>query len=206
VPKPRKTNREIEVKIRIDEIAALRTSLSRAGAKLHRRVLEHNTLFDTPASSLRRSGRLIRLRIETPVSPDRKPNGAIRAILTSKAPVSRTKPSPGAQRLRFKERLEREVILPTHANLREQLQRLGFRPRFQYEKYRSTYELPGVHAELDETPVGTFLELEGASPAIERAARRLGFTAADFSTDTYWGVYVADCKRRGVRPTNMLFR
>jgi adenylate cyclase, class 2 len=202
VPKPRPTNREVEVKIRIDDIADVRARLARAGAKMHRRVFEQNCLFDTAASSLRRSGRLVRLRVETPVSDTRRPNGKIRAILTSKAPVAQAAGKPS----RYKERLEREVIVVTHANLLEQLCALGFRPRFRYEKYRTSYRLPGVHIELDETPVGTYLEFEGTPQAIEAGARKLGFSPADYRTDTYWGVYVADCKRRGVRPTNMLFR
>jgi adenylate cyclase class 2 len=205
VSKPRPTNREVEVKVRIDDIAAIRVHLARAGAKLHRRVLEQNVLFDTAASSLRRSGRLIRLRIETPVSETRQPTGKIRAILTSKAPVPR---SSGTRRKpsRYKERLEREVVVITPLKLRDQLYALGFRPRFRYEKYRTSYRLPGVRVELDETPVGTYLELEGTPQAIESGARKLGLTSADYSTDTYWGLYVADCKRRGVRPKNMLFR
>jgi len=205
VPNLRATNREIEVKIRIDDVDMLRGRIARAGARMYRRVLEQNTLFETAEGSIRRSGRVVRLRIETPVSYDRVPNGKLRAVLTSKAPVlqsakARSKPS------RYKERLEREVIAVTTDNLREQLLALGFRPRFRYEKYRTSYRLPGVHIELDETPVGTYLELEGTPQAIESSARKLGFSPADYRTETYWGVYAADCKRRGVRPTNMLFR
>ena len=205
MPNLRATNREIEVKIRIDDVDMLRGRIARAGARMYRRVLEQNTLFDTAEGSIRRSGRVVRLRIETPVSHDRVPNGRLRAVLTSKAPVlqsakARSKPS------RYKERLEREVIVVTPDNFREQLLALGFRPRFRYEKYRTSYRLPGVHIELDETPVGTYLELEGTPQAIESSARKLGFSPADYRTETYWGVYAADCKRRGVRPTNMLFR
>jgi adenylate cyclase class 2 len=205
VPKQRATNREVEVKIRIDDIEVLRARLGRAGAKMHRRVLEQNALFDTAEASVRRSGRVLRLRIETPVSRDRKPNGKLRGILTSKAPVPRTANSRASQS-RYKERLEREVIVLTPNDLRARLLGLGFRPRFRYEKYRTSYRLPGVHIELDETPVGTYLELEGTPQAIESSARKLGFSPADYRIETYWGVYVADCKRRGVRPTNMLFR
>jgi len=202
VHKPPKTNREVEVKIRISDLGALGARLARAGAKMVRRVHEQNTLFDTAGASLRRSGRLIRLRIETPVAQTRKPNGSVRAILTSKSPVTRS----AGKRSRYKVRLERETILNAPANFRGQLEALGFRAGFRYEKYRTTYLLPGLHIELDETPAGTYLELEGTPQAIERGARKLGFTPADFSTDTYWAVYVAVCKRRGVRPTNMLFR
>ncbi len=204
VPKRSKTNREVEIKIRVEDPLAMHRRLVRAGALMFRRVLERNTLFDTRESALRRSGQLLRLRIETPVTAEGKAKGPIRGLLTSKAPVRRNAPRlrPG----RYKERLEREVVVAHPAKISAQLHALGFRPSFRYEKYRTSFHLPGVHVELDETPVGTYLELEGPPAAIDAAARSLGFTSADYRNETYWGVYVADCKRRGVRPTNMLFR
>ncbi|MGA8035069.1 MAG: class IV adenylate cyclase [Candidatus Acidiferrales bacterium] len=204
MPKRSKSNREVEIKIRVKDPVAMRATLIGAGAVMIRRVLEQNTLFDTAESAMRRSGQLLRVRIETPVSMTKKKLGSIRGILTSKAPVRRT----GADRPpgRYKERLEREVVIAQPAVVVTKLQALGLRPRFRYEKYRTSYHLPGVHVELDETPVGTYLELEGTPAAIDAAADRLGFRRADYRNETYWGVYVADCKRRGVRPTNMLFR
>jgi adenylate cyclase, class 2 len=220
-PRPNlKSGDEVEIKLVIRDVAAIRTKLTAAGAKFRRRVHEHNTLFDTAGSALRLSGQVVRIRIETPVSELRKPNGPLRGILTSKAPTAaalaawrKQKGKPASARKaaitkkpRYKVRVERECTLAQPHKFRSQLETLGFRPRFIYEKYRTTYELPGVHAELDETPSGTFLELEGSPAAIESAARKLGFTRADYSTETYWSIYVADCKRRGVTPTNMLFR
>jgi hypothetical protein len=60
---------------------------------------------------------------------------------------------------------------------------MGLRPWFRYEKYRSTYRLPGFSellVELDETPIGDFLELEGECGAIDRCAVLLGFRPADY--------------------------
>jgi adenylate cyclase class 2 len=213
-PRPKlKSSNEVEIKLVIRDAASIRTKLTSAGAKFRRRVHEHNTLFDTANSALRNSGQLLRIRIETPVTESRKPNGPQRGILTSKAPTAaalaawrKNKAAAKASKPRYKVRLERECSLSDPKNFRAQLEALGFQPRFQYEKYRTTYELPGVHAELDETPAGTFLELEGSPAAIESAARTLGFTPADYSIETYWSIYIADCKRRGVKPTNMLFR
>ena len=59
--------------------------------------------------------------------------------------------------------------------------------------------------ELDETPIGTFVELEGPGPAIDRAASELGFAARDFITKNYLVLYLDDCRRRGETPTHMLF-
>ena len=204
MPKRSKTNREVEVKIRVEDLAGLRRILADVRAPMIRRVLEQNTLFDTPESTLRRSGQLLRLRIETPVNTEKKKQGAVRGILTSKAPVHRnsTQKGPG----RYKQRLEREVRIDKLDEMLSHLRCLGFRPGFRYEKYRTSFRLPGVHVELDETPVGTYLELEGTPAAIDAAAHRLGFTRAEYRNETYWGVYAADCKRRGVRPSNMLFR
>jgi adenylate cyclase class IV len=201
VPTPRATAHEVEIKLKISDPALTRAKLISIGATFHRRVLEQNTLYDTPDAAMRKAGRLVRLRIETPVSESRKPNGPQRAILTSKSPVAIT-----SANAKYKVRLEREAIVTQPAKIIAQLKTLGFRARFRYEKYRTTYLLPGLHLDLDETPVASYLELEGTPAAIESAARRLGFTPADYRRETYWDVYVADCKRRGVRPTHMLFR
>ena len=66
-PRPRlKSGDEVEIKLVIRDVAAIRTKLTAAGAKFRRRVHEHNTLFDTAGSALRLSGQVVRIRIETP--------------------------------------------------------------------------------------------------------------------------------------------
>ena len=59
--------------------------------------------------------------------------------------------------------------------------------------------------EIDETPVGTFVELEGPMDAIDRAAQELGFSKRDYITKSYLQVYVEECRHRGEEPRNMLF-
>jgi adenylate cyclase, class 2 len=193
------TAREIEVKLRVADLPALVGDLKRLGAKLHGRVLEQNTLYDTPAADFRSRGRLLRLRIDTPGPSRLLPGGARSAILTSKAPVPRS-----ARRSRYKERLEREVAVESPARWPSALRAIGLRASFRYEKYRTTFRLPGLHLDLDETPVGVFLELEGSPRAIDRVARALGYAPREYINGTYWDLYAADCRRRGRRPTNML--
>ena len=80
------------------------------------------------------------------------------------------------------------------------LQALGLRPVFRYEKFRTTYAFPGIRGlkiELDETPVGVYLELEGPVTAIDRGARLLGYTRQEYLKETYGSLYLADCRRRG---------
>ena len=79
---------------------------------------------------------------------------------------------------------------------------------FRYEKFRTTYVLqtvPGLKIELDETPVGAYLELEGSVSGIDHAARVLGYARSEYIKETYGSLYLADCRRRGRKPGDMLF-
>ena len=212
MPRHRRTNREIEVKLRVADVPGMLRKLENLGARYESRVLERNTLYDTPDSDFRRRGALLRIRAETPPpsgyqSPKNvaSRSASRRTILTSKAPIALR----SARDSRYKEKLERELVVPgppTHWD--RKLRSLGLRPGFRYDKIRSTFRLrrfPGLAIELDETPAGTFLELEGLPHAIDRAARALGYSSRDYYCGSYWDVYVADCRRRGVSPRNMVF-
>jgi adenylate cyclase class IV len=208
----RRTNREIEIKLRVPDVEAMLRKLTTLGACCESRVLERNTLYDTPDSDFRRRGALLRIRVETPQplasaqtpSPGRR-STTHRTILTSKAPAALRSPRDR----RYKEKLERELVIPgspTHWDRR--LRSLGLRPGFRYDKIRSTFRLhrfSGLAIELDETPAGTFLELEGLPLAIDHTARALGYSSRDYYRGSYWDVYAADCRRRGITPRNMVF-
>jgi adenylate cyclase, class 2 len=207
--------REVEIKLRVPDIRALKRILKRLRAReIAPRAHERNTLYDTPDQSLRRGGRLMRIRTErvTVKSRRKQPQGDLAAVLTYKAPVR--PPSGGAtaaaagSHLRFKVTEESEVRVSSMDQVDQILRGLGLRPSFRYEKYRTTYLLPGIRklkVELDETPLGNFLELEGAPPAIDRAASLLGYGPADYIRDTYGALYLADCRLRGRKPAHMLF-
>jgi adenylate cyclase class 2 len=199
MPARRRTFREIEIKLRIADLPALIRDLHRLGASPHGRVLERNTLYDTPDSDIRLRGRLLRLRLETPAPSKTIPGGSRRSVVTSKAPA------PESRGSRYKQKLEREVEVRFSVRWPSILRSLGLRPSFRYEKYRTTFRLRGLHLDLDETPVGVFLELEGAPRSIDRVARALGFAPREYIRGTYWDVYAADCRRRGRAPRNMLF-
>lgn len=85
------------------------------------------------------------------------------------------------------------------------LRRLGFEMVFRYEKYREEFASPDVIIALDETPVGTFVELEGSHAGIMAAAAGLGRTSADFILDSYRTLFVQACAADGVVATDMLF-
>ncbi len=193
-----RTYREIEVKIPITDLPSTLAKLRKLGAVSLGRVFERNILYDTPGWDLRRSGRLLRLRTETPAPAGGLRGGSSKAVITSKVPA----PARGS---RYKEKLEREVLVRSAAKWPARLRALGFRPGFCYEKYRSAFRLPGLHLDLDETPIGQFLELEGRPRAIDRAARTLGFSPGDYIRGTYWDLFQAWRRGRARFRKNMTF-
>ena len=192
-------HREIEIKLRVSEFADILCKIRALRPRPLGRVFEQNTLYDTPAGDLRRRDCLLRLRMETPASSKQVRAGKRAAVITSKLPV------PSSARSPYKQKLETELPLKNARAWRLAIAKLGFRPAFCYEKFRSTFLLRNLHLDLDETPAGIFLELEGSPHAIDRAARALGFARSDYIRATYWDLYAADCRRRGLRPRNMLF-
>jgi len=58
---------------------------------------------------------------------------------------------------------------------------------------------------VDETPVGTFVEIEGGEHGIQEMAGALGRTPRDYVLDSYRRIYVIDCQARGVAPADMTF-
>ena len=164
---------EIEVKLRVASPEAARSLLDRVGAvQRHQRVFEDNVLYDDPGGSLRSAGCVLRLR---------EVGGE--ALLTFKGPK---RVVGGA-----KSREEHETRVASAPEMRAILAAAGYRPTFRYQKYRETWSFRGVEVLLDETPIGTFFELEGALPAIHEAATALGYTANDYVSDSYAALFFA---------------
>ncbi len=112
----------------------------------------------------------------------------------------------------YKVREELELEVADAGTLARIFEGLGMTGWFRYEKYRTTFRLAdskawakGLLIELDETPIGTFVELEGPVTAIDRAAEDLGFSKRDYIQQNYLSLYVEDCRRRGEEPRHMLF-
>jgi adenylate cyclase, class 2 len=198
------SKREIEIKLRVADLAAILGRLSDLGAISRGRVLERNTLFDTKDSGLWRHGRLLRLRTQAPAPGNSSRGGPRSTILTAKTPPSPR--SSSSKRMPYKERIETEQEVKKPARWPRILDELGFRPGFKYEKYRTSFRLGGLHLDLDETPIGIFLELEGNPAAIRETARSLGYAPKDYIRATYWNLYVVACRRLKRTPRNMVFK
>jgi len=164
---------EREIKIRVSGPEAAREALTRVGAALVRlRHFEDNVLFDDPAGSLRSTGAALRLRVT--------PNGG---VLTFKG--------PRAIEEGMKVREERETFVEDPDVIPAILKRLGYRPVFRYQKYRESWTHRGQEIEVDETPIGTFLEIEGDAEGIQAVAADLGYQPADYLSESYVGLFFA---------------
>jgi adenylate cyclase class 2 len=212
--------RETEIKLRITDVRAFHRALKRIGARPagpgSSKVHEENVIFDTPQGGLAKHGQLLRIRTETPEvrGKSRTTGSKQRAVLTFKQPMvhpagaGMESVSHGSYKVR--DEIELEVTDP--GNLARIFEGLGMSGWFRYEKYRTTFRMPdskawaaGLLIELDETPIGTFVELEGPASAIDQAAEELGFSKHDYVLKNYLRLYMEDCRRKGEQPLHMVF-
>jgi adenylate cyclase class 2 len=187
------THLETEIKLPVENVSGVRRRLRQLKfAQTQRRHLERNTIWDTPAHTLKRQGILLRLRTV----------GGRRGLITLKGPRKKQRG--------FKIRPEREIEVLSARAADGVLRALGYRPVFRYEKYRAEYFRKGGalakgKALLDETPIGNYLELEGPKPWIRRMTRELGYATADAITETYGGLYRRWRRSHREAPKDMIF-
>ena len=179
---------ETEIKLRAPSAGEAKTLLEQHGFAVSRpRAFEANELFDFREGGLRQRREILRLR-----------EYAGQSVVTYKGP-----PIAG----RHKSREELETKVDDGQTLRAVFSRLGLKPTFRYEKYRTEWTRgsePG-HATLDETPIGVFLELEGPPGWIDQTASLLGFQAGDYITASYGKLYEEFCNKNGIAPSHMTF-
>lgn len=177
---------EREIKLRFDGAETARAAVLRTGATPVRgRRLQEDCLLDTMDETLHERRCVLRVRIESGKS-----------LLTFKGPVQ-----PSVVKLRE----ELETVIGNGPLVLAILEELGFRVWFRYQKYREEFALEDVIVAVDETPVGTFVEIEGGDRGIVDMAAALGRGPADYLLDSYRRLYVLDCDARGVPPGDMLF-
>jgi adenylate cyclase class 2 len=176
--------REIKLRLGTADLARMRV-LALGATPLGERRLQEDALLDTADRRLAASRSALRVRHE-----------GGRSLLTFKGP-----PQPGRMKLRE----EHETAVGDGQTLMHILDALGLRVWFRYEKYREEFALDETVLAIDETPVGVFVEIEGAEGRIEAVARALGCTPADYITDSYRTLFVAWRERHGVTGEHMTF-
>jgi adenylate cyclase, class 2 len=163
-------NKEVEIKFRPHDLRALKRRLRAAGFRLVTgRTHEMNTLYDLPGQPLQKRGELLRLR-----------KYGTEWVLTHKA-----KGKTG----RHKTRVESETKIADGARMEAILHALEFRPCFRYEKFRAEWSDGKGHVVVDQTPIGNFGEIEGSPRWIDKTARLLGISPANYISQTYAGLF-----------------
>jgi adenylate cyclase class 2 len=180
------TTLEREIKLRFPSVEEARQAILAAGATpLRGRRLQEDCLLDTADEVLRIRRCVLRVRLECGKSR-----------VTWKGPVQ-------ASAMKLREELE--TVVADGDILLRLFEELGYKPWFRYEKYREEFTCEGVVVALDETPVGTFVELEGSEAGIAAVAERLGQTPADYVLDSYRTLFVAWQQAHGHAQDHMVF-
>jgi adenylate cyclase class 2 len=177
---------EREIKLRFSTADAARAAiLAAGGTPLRGRRLQEDCLLDTDDEQLRRRRAALRIRMESGKS-----------FVTFKGPVQ-----PSLAKLRE----ELETLVTDGMLLVKIFEQLGFHVWFRYEKYREEFAVDDCIVAIDETPVGTFVEIEGGDRGIAEMAEALGRGPSDYLLDSYRRLYIKDCETRGVPIGDMLF-
>jgi adenylate cyclase class 2 len=159
-------SQEIEIKFRVTDLRALARKLRAAGFRVVTpRTHEMNTLYDLPGEGLRARKELLRIR--------KYGSGW---TITFKS---------GTVRGRHSSRLELETGVRDGKQMDAILRGLGYGPTFRYEKFRAEWTDGKGNVVVDETPIGNFCEIEGASRWIDATAKKLGVSSADYITKNY---------------------
>jgi adenylate cyclase class 2 len=190
-------NSEIELKVPVTDPEALQTRLPALGFQLVTpRTFEHNTLYDTPNRDLRSRREILRIRQYGPL-----------CTVTHKRLPSQQDP---VDTTRYKIRIETETTVAEPEAMAEIFQQLGYSPAFVYEKYRSEWSCATgadgsvlAHLVIDETPIGTYAELEGPTAWIDQTLADLNIDPATCLTDSYGKLFL-DWKQRTASPAENL--
>ncbi len=179
--------KEIEIKFRLENIPSLTRKLRDAGFRLvTRRTHEQNTLYDLEGNPLRQRGEILRLR---------KYGDSWELTHKSKGKVGK-----------HKMRIENQTKVEDGKKMEAIIDALGYRPLFRYEKFRATWSDGTGNVVLDETPVGNFGEIEGPARWIDRTARLLGISPADYITKSYGELFIEWKQQHNSAAEHMTFK
>jgi adenylate cyclase class 2 len=178
---------EQEMKIPVAALAPVRQRLRRRGGRLLAPLtLEDNWVLDDKQGTLRKCGRLLRVR-----------QAGRNCWLTLK--------EPGSFHEGVKSRVEIETPVESAERVLIILAGLGFRPVRRYQKRREAWALDEIVVALDETHVGRFVEVEGPSERLAAAAAGLGLDPHSAVQGTYLDLWTAYCALHPTAPVDMVF-
>ena len=177
---------EHEIKLPYDSPSAARQAVMDTGAKpLRPRRLQSDFLLDHDVKPLSDHMNTLRVRFDGDHS-----------YVTFKG-----KPQLGIT----KAREELETVVGDASTLLLLFERLGFRIWFRYQKYREEFRHGDLVIAIDESPIGTFIELEGPESDILAMATALKRHSTDFIRDSYLALFRQHCSDTGSPTDHMLF-
>jgi adenylate cyclase class 2 len=177
---------EVEIKFVIHNLDGLRKRLREVG--FHEETPpthEFNTLYDH-LGRMRSQGEVLRIR---------KYGDTWTVTHKSKGKDAK-----------HKTRTELETSVKDGEMLDQIFQAIGYEPRFRYEKFRSEWSDGQGHVVLDETPIGTLGEIEGAPDWIDRIADLLGIKESDYINKSYAELFRDWTRQNKSKAQNMTFK
>ncbi len=165
------SDNELEVKFYVSDLAEIERRLVAAGATLLQpRTHEYNLRFDSLSGDLAQRESLLRLRRDAG------------SHLTFKGPSTTLGGVLARQEIEFD--------VSNFSDAQKLIEALGYKSKFVYEKFRTTYALDGLKVTLDEMPYGPFVEIEGTEPEpIEQATKDLGLDWLERLPETYVSIF-----------------
>ncbi len=178
---------ESELKIPVDALDEIRRRLGNIDAeRISDCEREVNTLFDTPDGQVAAAGQVLRVR-----------RVGDHHILTFKGPA--------AYHGGVKQRREIELEVSSSEHISELLHALGYAPGIRYEKDRESWRMGRIRIDLDHTPMGDFVEIEGPIDGLEDAAVQLGLDPADAVAQSYLSLWQSHCLKHSDFGPDMVF-
>lgn len=178
------------MKFRVTDPEALAVRLASADFRLRTpRTFERNVLYDTPDRVLRGQQAILRVR-----------KYGHHWVVTHKCLPRNNDPAA-----RHKHREETETEVQDGEAIGHIFSQLGYSPAFVYEKWRTEFADAIGHVVLDETPIGTYAELEGPPEWIDATGRKLGIDHADFITLSYGRLFDQWREQTGSPAQNLTF-
>lgn len=181
------SNRETEIKFRVDDLRALISKLRAAKFRMFtKRTHEINTLYDLPGEILRNRKELLRIR-----------KYGSEWTLTHKSK---------GKTARHSSRDELETRVADGKMMDAMLRALGYAPSFRYEKFRAEWADGKGQVVIDETPIGNFCEIEGPPRWIDATAQKLGISQKDYITKNYATLFLEWSVQTESRAKEMTFK
>ncbi|MFH1588236.1 MAG: CYTH domain-containing protein [Candidatus Diapherotrites archaeon] len=180
---------EIELKFKLNsrkELNELEKKLKDLKAKKIGSFSESNHLFDSENKAVSKSDCVVRLR---------KMNKEI--YLCFKGPLKSSI---------FKERTEIEFKVNSFVKLKKELNEMGLKEKFIYQKKKKVFKLKNAVLDLAELPViGFWIEIEGEKKSITLIAEKLGFKMKDSIVKSFPKLFFEKAKRKKLKKKNMVF-